>query len=99
MSLLSSRRAREKSGESKHTRGKMVIASSQLGFMKRKSCLTNLVAFYNDKAVWRAVYFVYFNFSKAFDTVSDNIPIHKLMMYKLDKHGLKTGQIDRVKGL
>lgn len=75
----------------------MVTASSQLGFMKRKSRLTNLVAFYNDKAVWRAVDFVYFNFSKAFDTVSD-IPIHKLMMYKLDKHGLKTGQIDRSKG-
>lgn len=103
MSLLSSRRARDKIGGSKHTKDKMVIANSHLGFIKRKSRLTNLGAFYNEKAGlvrnWRAVDFVYFNFSKAFDTVSHNIPIHKLMKYKLDKRGLKTGQIAGVKEL
>lgn len=79
------------------------MANSQLGFIKRKSYLTNLGAFYKEKAGlvhnWRTVDFVYFNFSKAFDTISHNIPIHKLMKYKLDKRGLKTGQIARVKDL
>lgn len=63
--------------------------------------MTNLVAFYSETAGlmpdWRIVDFVSFNFSKAFDTVSHNIPIHKLMKYKLDKRGLKTGQTASVR--
>lgn len=57
--------------------------------MKQKSCLTNLIAFYNEVTdlvdEGRAVGAVYLDFTEAFDTVSHKILIHKLMKCGLDK--------------
>jgi len=62
-----------------------IIKSSQHGFTKGKSCLTNLIAFYGWVDEGRAVDVVYLDFSKAFDTVSHNILIAKLRKWGLDE--------------
>ncbi|PKU42607.1 rna-directed dna polymerase from mobile element jockey- hypothetical protein [Limosa lapponica baueri] len=71
----------------KHMEEKKAIRSSQHGFTKGKSCLTNLIAFYEGMTGWidegRAVDAVYFDFSKAFDTVS-----HSILKGELRKCGL-----------
>lgn len=51
-----------------------MIQSNQRGFMKGKSCLTNLTAFYNEATGPDVGCY----FSKAFDTSSDNILMDKL---------------------
>ncbi|PKU43644.1 rna-directed dna polymerase from mobile element jockey- hypothetical protein [Limosa lapponica baueri] len=66
---------------SKRMEEKKAIRSSQHGFTKGKSCLTNLIAFYDGITGWiderRAVDVVYLDFSKDFDTVSHSIFIDK----------------------
>jgi len=72
----------------KQVEEKKIIRSSQCGFTKRKSCLTNLIAFYDGMSGWvdegRAVDVVYLDFSKAFEPVSCNILIGKLRKCGLD---------------
>ncbi|GAB0204059.1 mitochondrial enolase superfamily member 1 [Grus japonensis] len=63
------------------------IRPSQHGFMKGRSCLTNLISFY-DKVTrlvdeGKAVDVIYLDFSKAFNTVS-----HSILLEKLAAHGL-----------
>ncbi|CAM5157187.1 unnamed protein product [Eretmochelys imbricata] len=72
----------------KHLEDKKVINNSHHGFVKNKSCQTNLIAFFDrvtslvDRG--EAVDVVYLDFSKAFGTVSHNLLINKLGKYNLD---------------
>ena len=70
-----------------------VSRSSQHGFTKGKSCLTNLIAFYDGMTAWidegGAVDVVYLDFIKAFDTVSHNILLGKLRKCGLDEWSVR----------
>jgi len=72
---------------------KKVIGSSQHGFTKGKSCLTNLITFHDGMTSWvdeeRAVVVVYLDFNKAFDTVSHNILTSKLRKWGLDEWSVR----------
>ncbi|PKU27164.1 rna-directed dna polymerase from mobile element jockey-like [Limosa lapponica baueri] len=78
---------------SKHVEEQEVTGSGQHGFTKGKSCLTNLIAFY-DVITRRldegeaAAEVICLDFSKAFDTVS-----HKILIRKLRKCGLDEGAV------
>ncbi|GAB0181464.1 mitochondrial enolase superfamily member 1 [Grus japonensis] len=73
-----------------HIQDNQVIKPSQHGFMKGRSCLTNLISFH-DKVTCladegKAVDVVYLEFSKAFDTISLSILLEDLAAHGLGGH-------------
>jgi len=89
-----------------HTQGNQVARPSQHGFMKSRSCFTNLISFYSKMTrlvdEGKAVDVIYLDFSKSFDTVSHSILLEKLAAYSLNGHTLRwvknwlNGQAQRV---
>jgi len=73
----------------KQVEEKKVIRSSQHGFTKGKSYLTNPISLYDTMTGWvdegRTMDVVYLDFSKAFDTFSHNILLGKLRNCGLDE--------------
>ncbi|PKU40014.1 rna-directed dna polymerase from mobile element jockey- hypothetical protein [Limosa lapponica baueri] len=79
---------------SKHMKDSKMVGSSQHGFMKEKSCLSNLMVFYSEMIgsvdARRAVYVVYLVFKTySKDGVSYNILTDKLKKYRLDEYTVR----------
>ncbi|KAJ7408535.1 hypothetical protein BTVI_59259 [Pitangus sulphuratus] len=74
----------------KHAKDNAVVDQSQNSFMRGKSCLSNLISFY-DKVTHpddqgKPVDVIFLDFNKAFDTVSHGILPDKMSSTQLHKH-------------
>ena len=75
-----------------------LINSSQHGFLKSKSCLTNLLCFFEEITKWvdegSPVDIIYLDFQKAFDKVP-----HQRLILKLKSHGIRISIINWIEQL
>lgn len=72
----------------KHIKDKKLIGSSQHGFAKGRSCLTNVIAsseMASSEYEEIAMHFIYSDFKKILDAVSHAILLDKLMQFGLHK--------------
>jgi len=90
----------------RHVQDNRGLRPSQHGFTKGKSCLTNLISFYDQVTCLvdegKAVDVVYLDFSNAFDIISHGILLEKLAAHGLDGCNVcwvKTGWMARPKEL
>ncbi|GAB0177390.1 mitochondrial enolase superfamily member 1 [Grus japonensis] len=78
---------------SRHMKDKKVTGSSQHGFTKGKSYLTDLINFYDEMTSLvdkgKTVNIVYLDLSKAFNTFSHKIITEELLMYRLDEQTVR----------
>ena len=85
-------RADDLEGDHTACAGQHGIRPSQHGFMKGRSCLTNLISSYDCVTCLvhegRAVDVVYLDFSKAFNTVFHSVLLEKLAAGGLDRYTL-----------
>ena len=74
----------------KHT----LINPSQHGFLKARSCLTNLLCFFEEITKWvdegSSVDAIYLDFQKELDKVP-----HQRLLVKLKSHGKQYNQLER----
>ena len=78
-----------------HTQDKQEIRPSQCGFMKGRSCLTNLILYEQVISLLdegKAVDVIYLDFSKTFDTFSHGILLEKLVahIFIASRNGVST---------
>ena len=70
-----------------------LLYPSQHGFLKARSCLTNMLCFLEEVTKWidegSPVDIIYLDFQKAFDKVP-----HQILLLKLKAHGIRDGIID-----
>lgn len=72
-----------------HSKNKEIICHSQSGFMKSKSCLSNLISFYNKATCLadeeKAMGIIFLNFSEDFDTITHTILLDKFSTCEINQ--------------